>query len=72
VKQPLGMFQWTADKDDTRILIRSINNAVSDEPVPQNVLDHLFDKLWPDLEKKLDTMQNLRKSLRLNAPQTRC
>jgi hypothetical protein len=56
VKQPLGMFQWTADKDDTRILIRSINNAVSDEPVPQNVLDHLFDKLWPDLEKKLDTM----------------
>ncbi len=57
VKQPLGMFQWTkADQDDTRILIRSINKAVSDEPVPENVLDHLFDKLWPDLEKKLETM----------------
>jgi hypothetical protein len=51
------MFQATkADKEDTRKLIHTINNAVSDEPVSEPMLNALFEKLWPDLEAKLETL----------------
>jgi hypothetical protein len=50
---PLAMFQaTTAEKEETRKLIHSINNNL-DAPVPERRVNHLFDKLWPDLEKEL-------------------
>jgi hypothetical protein len=57
VKFPLGMFQATnADKDDTRKLVRTINRAVSENPVAEGNLDVLFEHLWPQLERKLTTL----------------
>jgi|ERR1700733_50536 len=57
VKPPLGMFQATnSDKQDTHALLRTINRAVSENPVPLDHLDHLFDRMWPELEEKLSNM----------------
>jgi|HubBroStandDraft_4_1064222.scaffolds.fasta_scaffold158450_1 hypothetical protein len=59
VKSPLGMFQATnPDKDDTRKLVRTINRAVSEHPVAENNLDLLFERLWPDLDRKLESLPN--------------
>ncbi len=53
VKDPLAMFQaTTAEKEDTRRLIHSINKNL-DATAPESRVNHLFDKLWPDLEKEL-------------------
>jgi hypothetical protein len=53
VKDPLAIFQaTTAEKEDTRKLIHSINKNL-DSNVPESRVNHLFDKLWPDLEKEL-------------------
>ncbi len=53
VKDPLAMFQaTTAEKEDTRKLIHSINKNL-DPAVPESRVNRLFDKLWPDLEKEL-------------------
>jgi len=53
VTDPLAMFQaTTAEKEDTRRLIHSINKNL-DAAVPDSRVNHLFDKLWPDLEKEL-------------------
>jgi hypothetical protein len=47
------MFQaTTAEKEDTRKLIHSINSNL-DATVPESRVNHLFDKLWADLEKEL-------------------
>jgi hypothetical protein len=57
IASPLGMFQATkADKEDTRRMVRTINNALSESPVSEANLDRLFDRMWPDLEQKLQTM----------------
>jgi hypothetical protein len=57
VKPPLGMFQATnPDKEDTRRLVRTINGAVGADPVPQQNLDRIFERMWPDLEQKLRSM----------------
>ena len=54
VKPPLGMFQATnPNKQDTQKLVRTINRAVSNTPVPEINLDRLFERMWPDLEAKL-------------------
>ncbi|MGC1621088.1 MAG: toll/interleukin-1 receptor domain-containing protein [Candidatus Acidiferrum sp.] len=56
VKDPLAMFQaTTADKEDTRKLIHSINKIL-DATVADGRLNHLFDKLWPDLEQRLSAL----------------
>jgi hypothetical protein len=56
LKDPLAMFQATsAEKEDTRKLIHSINKSL-DATVAEGRLNHLFDKLWPDLEQKLSTL----------------
>ena len=54
VKPPLGMFQaTTADKEDTRKLVHTINKHLDADPVPETGLNSLFDKMWPELEDKL-------------------
>lgn len=56
VQAPLNMFQGTLfTETDFRQLISSINNAVSGEDKrPEAQLDHLFPRLWPDLNKEID------------------
>src|SRR5208337_62844 len=57
VVPPLGMFQATkAVKKDTLKLIRTINRAVSENPVPDQDLDELFDAMWPKLADRLATL----------------
>jgi len=53
LEDPLAMFQaTTADKEETRKLIHSINRNL-DATVPESRVNLLFDKLWPDLERDL-------------------
>jgi hypothetical protein len=60
VKPPLGMFQATMPtKEDTQKLIRTINKAVSDNPVPEVRLDTVFDRLWAELETKLGNLPEI-------------
>jgi hypothetical protein len=58
VEPPLGQFQHTSpNKEDTRSLIRTINKAVGeDDPVPEKTLDTIFDRFWPVLEEKLQSV----------------
>jgi hypothetical protein len=54
VKPPLGMFQaTTAEKEETRKLVHTINRHLDADPVPEAGLNSLFDKMWPELEGKL-------------------
>jgi len=47
----LGWFQASkADKEGTRRLLQTINTAVSEDPIPIENLDRVFNALWPDLE----------------------
>jgi hypothetical protein len=67
VRPPLGMFQHTRadNKEDTRKLVRSINAAVSTEPLPETRLDNVFEELWPNLEKRLLAVpENVGKSVK--------
>ncbi|MFN8475090.1 MAG: TIR domain-containing protein [Anaerolineae bacterium] len=52
---PLASFQHTRadDKEDTRRLIRTINNSLGSEKLGERQLDASFDKWWPDLEAAL-------------------
>jgi hypothetical protein len=57
IEPPLGMFQATkAQKEDTLKLIRTINAAVSEEPVPEKDLDEVFAAMWPKFERMLETL----------------
>lgn len=54
VRPPLGMFHGTtADKEDTRKLVHTINKHL-DVNVTDERLDKTFEKWWPDLEEKLE------------------
>ena len=57
IRPPLGMFQGTrATREDTLRMMRTINRVVSDEPVADDILEKVFDKMWPDLENRLATL----------------
>jgi hypothetical protein len=57
VKHPLGMFQSTrAEREETRKMVHSVNRHLGADPVPEASLDRLFDKLWPDLEARLEAL----------------
>jgi hypothetical protein len=57
VVSPLGMFQATkAHKEDILKLVRTINVAVSEEPVPEKDLDEIFGAMWPKFAKILETL----------------
>lgn len=54
VKPPLSMFQWTkSEKEDSRKLVQTVNAAISEEPLPPERLDKIFDTWWPELEAQL-------------------
>jgi len=57
VAPPLGMFQATkAQRDDILKLVRTINDAVSEEPVTEKNLDAVFGAMWPEFEEMLRTL----------------
>jgi hypothetical protein len=59
VDPPLGTFQHTlAEKEDVRKLMHTINTAMGKEEKPLTVelLNKVFDRLWPDLEAELETI----------------
>jgi len=69
VKPPLGMFQAAkAEKEDTRKLVHAINSAVSDDPVPKENLDALFDAMWPKLNDTLATLPPPKLSVETKRP----
>jgi hypothetical protein len=54
LKDPLTWFQATkADKEDTRRLVHTINKALGDKRLTNDIVDSAFNKFWPDLEEKL-------------------
>jgi len=64
VPPPLGMFQHTrAEKEETRQMLRSINVAISEEPVVEATLDLIFERMWVDLEKAIENMPEPGKDL---------
>lgn len=57
VLPPLSMFQSTSpDKADTRKLLGTINRATSADPLSEPNLDHIFERMWPEMEEKLARM----------------
>jgi hypothetical protein len=53
---PLTLFQAkTAVEKDTLELVQAINRALP-EPLAEERLTRLFDKLWPELKKRLDNL----------------
>ncbi len=57
VPGPLGQFQCTVfEREDVRKLVHSINRGL-DEPVERRRLDETFDRLWPDLESRVQRIE---------------
>ena len=57
IRPPLGMFQHARPtRNDTLGMMRTINRVVSVEPVNDDILEKVFDKMWPDLENHLATL----------------
>lgn len=54
VTGPLTKFQAAkANRDDTLKLIKSINNSIETGALPEDRLEKIFDKWWPELESCL-------------------
>ena len=57
IEPPLGWFQHThSTKEETLTLVQSINRAISEEPLPETRVQTIFERFWPELQTKLDTM----------------
>ena len=55
VTGPLAKFQHTrADKDDTRRLVATINNALGDVKLEAERLTQTFEQWWPELAQSLE------------------
>ena len=54
VTGPLAEFQHTrANEEETKELVKTINRALGENRLPEDVVDTAFEKYWPDLQKKL-------------------
>lgn len=54
LEDPLAQFQTTkAQKDETRNLIQTINKSSGASALDEGALNRVFEKWWPDLEKRL-------------------
>lgn len=55
---PLVQFQAArAQMEDTRRLVHAINRALGEEGLAENMINKAFDVWWPELEKKLKSIQ---------------
>src|SRR5262245_21786408 len=64
IRGPLVQFQMTlAEKDDTKKLLHTINNALEGSSLSENRLNSAFEQWWPSLEDKL-------KAIHASAPPT--
>jgi len=55
---PLSLYQITeSSKEDTFELIKTINKAMGDKSLKDEMLGKAFDKWWPDFEEKLQKIQ---------------
>jgi hypothetical protein len=61
LKQPLGQFQARkADRGDTLKLVETLNNSVEKEHRLDGAdLNDIFDKWWPDLEKRITAIAQI-------------
>ena len=58
VKGPLSRFQNTwFEKEDFKKLIRSINNS-TEKPLTSDVLNYIFEKMWPHLQASLSQIES--------------
>ena len=58
MKSPLSLFQNTEfEKEDFRKLVDSINNALGNKKISDNILSRSFEKWFPDLEEKIKKIQ---------------
>lgn len=63
VKGPLEQFQATVfEKDDVRKLVIAINKASGEHALKEDLLGKTFDKWWPDLETKLQSLKSSQSS----------
>jgi hypothetical protein len=70
VSPPLGMFQGTmATKDETFKLVQTINRVVSDDPLPEENLEDIFEAMWPKLEAHLASLPASSDSVPVKRPQ---
>lgn len=59
LKQPLAQFQAKrADKDGIRDLLKTLNGSLGDGGLAEKQLEMAFEKWWPDLQARLDTIPN--------------
>ncbi len=57
VPDPLGQFQSNpANKEGTQKLLKTINSALAENKLEEDVLHDAFEKYWPDLEKVLQDL----------------
>jgi hypothetical protein len=63
IQGPLSQFNHTrAEKEDTRRLVRTINSALGDTAVGDDVLNDTFEAFWPRLEQNLSHLPSLRET----------
>ncbi|HUM51155.1 MAG TPA: toll/interleukin-1 receptor domain-containing protein [Chitinophagales bacterium] len=59
VKTPLSLFQTTKfEKEDFKKLFNSINDALGEKKLNDNILEKSFQKWWPDLKEHIDKVTN--------------
>lgn len=55
LREPLAQFQTTkAQKEDTKKLIQTINNARGEKRLPESEIEETFDVWWPKLEERFE------------------
>ncbi len=57
LKPPLSNLQASSfNKDEMKKVMYTINNQLGDNKLKDSVLNDVFNKFWPDLEKKVNTI----------------
>lgn len=58
VTGPLAQFQATrTTKDDTKKMIKTINNALGEDALSESRIEEIFNKWWPDLDEFLKNLK---------------
>jgi hypothetical protein len=64
VRGPLSQFQMTtAEKEETRKLLHTINKALGDQALQPGQVNAAFDKWWGDLDSRLEAISSTRLSV---------